>query len=206
MPSHDRRICAFCGCPSASTDDHLPPKGIFAQPRPSDLITVRACQECNAGTSVQDEDFIVHIYMACATHPNGQHLFESHLGRILDHNTRLRDRIASEVRVNYSGEAIYNLGNHPDPIIKKIICGLHYKHTGNIVVNNAKITPHFYGIDTNPPGSLARLLPVCDHVVIGNGVFRYWYKINHNAETLSSWIFQFYDIAWFGGKVEPTLS
>lgn len=201
MPSHDRHICAFCGCPSASTDDHIPPKGIFSAPRPSDLITVRACRSCNSGTAIQDEDFIVHIYLACASHPNGQELFESHLGRILAHNTRLRNRIASDI-VNGRGEAIYNLGSYPDPIIKKIICGLHYKHTGNCLACIAQVTPHFYGIYTNPPGNIASVIPVCDHVVIGNGVFQYWYKINHNAETLSSWIFQFYNIAWFGGKVE----
>jgi hypothetical protein len=46
--------CAFCRKP-ASTRDHVPPKGLFGQPLPSNLITVPACRDCNAGAGQDDE-------------------------------------------------------------------------------------------------------------------------------------------------------
>jgi len=52
-----RRICVYCGASGKMTPDHIPPKGIFARPRPSNLITVPACKDCNAGASEDDEYF-----------------------------------------------------------------------------------------------------------------------------------------------------
>lgn len=37
--------------------DHVPPKGIFPEPLPSDLITVPCCSACHANTSDDDTHF-----------------------------------------------------------------------------------------------------------------------------------------------------
>ena len=52
----DKSLCIFCGKP-ATTRDHIPPKGIFPDPMPSDLITVPACESCNSNTKLDDEYF-----------------------------------------------------------------------------------------------------------------------------------------------------
>ncbi len=49
--------CPFCGKWGVITDDHIPPKSLFPNPRPSNLITVPACKECNIGSSRDDEIF-----------------------------------------------------------------------------------------------------------------------------------------------------
>jgi hypothetical protein len=54
MKSND--ICTFCG-KQAVTDDHIPPKCLFTKPRPTNLITVRACKTCNEGAKLDDEYF-----------------------------------------------------------------------------------------------------------------------------------------------------
>lgn len=51
-----RRQCAYCGAAS-ETRDHVPPKGVFASPFPSDMITVPACRPCHATTSKDDVHF-----------------------------------------------------------------------------------------------------------------------------------------------------
>ena len=51
------RQCAYCGEFKAQTRDHIPPKGLFPKPLPSDLITVPCCEECRAGGSQDDEYF-----------------------------------------------------------------------------------------------------------------------------------------------------
>ncbi len=49
--------CAYCGRGSPKTVDHVPPRGIFPYPLPSDLITVPCCLACRADTSVDDQHF-----------------------------------------------------------------------------------------------------------------------------------------------------
>jgi hypothetical protein len=46
--------CVFCGH-TANTTDHIPPRGLFAKPRPANLIKVPACKKCNNGSSKDDE-------------------------------------------------------------------------------------------------------------------------------------------------------
>jgi hypothetical protein len=46
--------CYLCGQPGI-TADHIPPKGFFPSPRPSNLITVSCCHLCNESFSKDDE-------------------------------------------------------------------------------------------------------------------------------------------------------
>jgi hypothetical protein len=49
--------CVYCGVVGPITEDHIPPKSLFPQPRPSNLITVPACDQCNGSYSKDDEWF-----------------------------------------------------------------------------------------------------------------------------------------------------
>ena len=46
--------CTYCDNP-ADTKDHIPPKCLFPKPRPSSLITVPSCSNCNKSYSKDDE-------------------------------------------------------------------------------------------------------------------------------------------------------
>lgn len=50
-------ICTYCGEVGPITKDHIPPQSLFGIPRPSDLITVPACLECNQKAARDDEYF-----------------------------------------------------------------------------------------------------------------------------------------------------
>lgn len=54
-------ICAYCGATAPETDDHIPPKNLFSAPRPSDLLTVPCCKDCQRGWSKDDEYFRLAI-------------------------------------------------------------------------------------------------------------------------------------------------
>lgn len=55
---HQKRgICIYCGLNRTLTVDHIPPKCLFPKPRPSDLVKVPSCRECNASASKDDEYF-----------------------------------------------------------------------------------------------------------------------------------------------------
>lgn len=47
--------CYLCGSPNPTTKDHIPPKGFFPEPRPTNLITVPCCESCNNGFSLDDD-------------------------------------------------------------------------------------------------------------------------------------------------------
>ena len=47
--------CYLCGSTVSLTADHVPPKGFFPQPRPTNLITVSCCKACNNSFSKDDE-------------------------------------------------------------------------------------------------------------------------------------------------------
>lgn len=64
-------VCVYCGSLDASTVDHVPPKGFFAPPRSSNLITVPCCVPCNHGFSLDDE--YVRLAMVLRSDVEGHH-------------------------------------------------------------------------------------------------------------------------------------
>lgn len=47
--------CIYCGNKKAIEKDHIPPKSFFSRPRPSNLITVPSCSNCNREFGKKDE-------------------------------------------------------------------------------------------------------------------------------------------------------
>ncbi len=61
--SETAKECAYCGAAEDRLeDDHVPPKALFAKPRPT-LITVPSCKQCHGGTSKDDEYFKMALSM-----------------------------------------------------------------------------------------------------------------------------------------------
>lgn len=50
-----RGICVYCGKEKKLTVDHVPPKLLFTQPYPPNLLTVPACRDCNSSFIKDDE-------------------------------------------------------------------------------------------------------------------------------------------------------
>jgi hypothetical protein len=65
-------ICVYCGqSDNQITVDHIPPKNLFPDPKPSNLITVPCCLRCNQKAAKDDEYFRTVITMRedIAKHP-----------------------------------------------------------------------------------------------------------------------------------------
>ena len=91
--------CVYCGSQSSTTQDHIPPKSFYPEPRPSNLITVPACFACN-NSSGKDEEFFLATYMFsdAGVSPTGKKLWDQTLHRMYAKNRGLRRRIASLLR------------------------------------------------------------------------------------------------------------
>jgi len=51
------KTCIYCGSSEKLTKDHIPPKCLFPEPTPRNLITVPCCEKCNRKFSKDDEYF-----------------------------------------------------------------------------------------------------------------------------------------------------
>lgn len=50
-----RGECTYCGMIGPVTYDHIPPVGLFPEPRPNNLMRVPCCNKCNQEASLDDE-------------------------------------------------------------------------------------------------------------------------------------------------------
>ena len=92
------KCCVYCGSTGPLTDDHVPPRVVFTEPRPSNLITVPACSACNHRFSRQDEQFasFLSVFVGIKTEKTKQ-LHQKNM-KIVAHNKRLRQVIRSRIR------------------------------------------------------------------------------------------------------------
>jgi hypothetical protein len=70
--------CVYCGVNPGLTADHVPPKGLFPEPRPSNLITVPCCEACR--TEQNDDEYFKNMIVLrrdVSTNPLGRRLVES---------------------------------------------------------------------------------------------------------------------------------
>jgi hypothetical protein len=64
--------CYLCGETHSITNDHVPPKGFFPEPRPSNLITVPCCARCNNAFSKDDEAVRTWLCTVIGATPAGE--------------------------------------------------------------------------------------------------------------------------------------
>jgi hypothetical protein len=205
-------ICAICGVNLATTNDHIPPKGIFPKPRPSDLITVPACAECNNGASQFDERFMVYLSMhAGIDQDETRRLFVNHMLKTVNHNTRLRRKLLGEAKEielstpsgEYAGKAhALNWDSEAHTkVIERITRGLYFHEYREILGNNAKVDVMWF---EKPPDQIASITGSLPLRTVANGSFSYKHlRAEGVMPELSIWVFQFYGRHWAGAMTHP---
>jgi hypothetical protein len=142
----------LCGVKAAATVDHVPPKTLFPSGRRTQLITIKACAECNRASSGDDEWFrdaiirradVVNLPQAqeqlaaarrASVHPNKQ-----------PYSTAwLRSRTTIELRT----PAGLFVGRTPgfrvradrfNRVVSKTVRGLHYDHFKTRIASDSTI-------------------------------------------------------------------
>lgn len=205
-----KNLCAICGERPATTRDHIPPAGIFPKPRPSDLVTVPCCLECNNSGSMWDERFRVYLSLHVARNdPEWQNLLEKNVIPTLNHNRRLTREIfesTKNIMLKTPGglylgkvtEIRWDSEAH-DRVIERTIRGLHYHHTGEILGNRATVHVKFFE-------SLEKVASAFDAFPlhsIGDGQVLYKVICDPKISLRSAWVFEFRGWKWSGGYVQP---
>lgn len=210
MPNSRQQVCAICGVREASTRDHVPPKNLFPEPRPSDLITVPACCECNNGSSVEDEDFRTYLALQIGKQSDIADKLWLSSKRSLDRRTRMRREflksLATATILTPAGPVQRTAFAIPcrvyDVVFERVVRGLYLHHFGSILGPDVKVEVEpLIGIDNNS----YKLIAGFPTYSIGGTAFVYKYALAAEDSRVSTWVFQLYESHWILGQTGSNL-
>ncbi|HLC41441.1 MAG TPA: hypothetical protein VJO34_07405 [Methylomirabilota bacterium] len=205
------KSCTYCDQPG-DTDDHVPPKLLFAKPRPR-LITVPACKACNQGASLDDEylRLVLVLEDQAARHSEAQRVREAVM-RSIEKPTKLAFRKALFSRIRYlqrrSPAGLY-LGTVPGyrvdhnrltRVIERTTRGLFLHHVGRRLPLECTVkTFTSMGLATSDPATIAIVRSVVRDTAVNpllevgrDQAFCYRFAIVVDQEDSSAWVFVLY--------------
>jgi hypothetical protein len=214
--------CVHCGTVAELTDDHIPPKALFAN-RPSDLITVPSCGGCNGGASKDDEYFrlvVISRYDA-GEHPEADRLMPKAWERVYRPEAkgfrRSMEKSMRTVEVFSPGGIL--LGTAPgydvdlrrlNRVVKRMVSGLFYHEFGERVPDTHEaIAFAESGYKGSNPATLEWLRAKCEAIQSsaargrGEGVFTYWVRRTEEDPYTTGWVLVFYGAVGFLGFTTP---
>jgi hypothetical protein len=199
--------CVYCGEHKPLTDDHIPPKNLFAKPRPNDLITVPCCLDCNSGFQKDDEYFrtVLVLWQETGTHPEARRLAKPVI-RDLKRSKKFRFRrsILEKARPVslftksglYAGETglfeVDRLRLHQTVI--RMVKGLFYYHRRYRLADSYGVQVRVSAADSQTVNLIKSTLPQSvTPKVIANGAFKYWSELSSEDRMASVWILLFFE-------------
>jgi len=206
--------CAYCGCISPVTDDHIPPKNLFPKPRSSNLITVPCCLPCFEGWSKDDEYFRATILASFKTHdmPLAEGVMDSLL-RSLKRSPGFANLLINSIEeiemVTESGiylgkqDALKLDGARVNRVSQRIIRGLFLKENKYPLPENYEVVAKvqqfgFESILENLPD-----IQLEDLRIIQNGVFCYTFCRTNDEPNSGLWLLLFYKHLPIAGFIRP---
>ena len=180
-------------------------------PKPSDLITVPACDSCNSKTKLNDEYFRWLVVTGSVEDEHAQKLIKDRIVPKFQRRPALLHKIMKgATHFGVHSEEVYILGKQPpfhfdrfriQIVIDKIVRGLYFRELGTMlpkdtVVINFILNPIFEDEMKNVICSL----PLND---IGSGIFSYRYWADDTIPEESFWLLMFFDKTLFFTKTEP---
>lgn len=214
-------LCIYCQAAEGTTRDHVPPKGLFAEPRPSNLITVPACDPCNKGFG-EDDDYFLNIAMAWTASETkdgaivaasrvrsmrrreGRRKWKPVLETLTPIEIRSKRGIVVERSFTFRIETARLLGT-----VNRMIRGLYFHETKTALPIGAtvqSVTLHDYTeLHGHEPSKMALIecLKAIPSKTIGESTFTYWHFLIDGNSDRSFWCLEFYEQLAFLGATAP---
>ena len=207
------RKCFLCGSTENLTRDHIPPKALFLEPRPADLITVPCCYECNQAFHKQDELLRLFVSVGFNRNKQGDLIWKKVAKRTIGRG-RLKQHVKDLVMNTTMGEF-----RTPDGILRmpyvtiaqeelsgsliRVVKGLLCHHAPAIPRDELK----FNVIQIDQMKLNEVLDPLLTDLRLygakGDGAFRYWAGFIPEDKRGGIWVLMFYDSAAFAVFHEP---
>jgi hypothetical protein len=212
------RACVYCGAPRATTRDHIPPKALFAPPRPADLVTVPCCQPCNTAFSRDDEylRLVLVLRDEAYSHPDARSLIDPvirglsradrpALGRAFAKTLR-RVRLRSPAGLHFGTAGAYDVDlARLRRSVTRIIRGLYFDQYSTILPPTAGVRVWFdddlvlQSAEDVAWMRQAILTPLLQNapLKLGRGVMRVWHVADPAEPMATAWVVEFYGHARF---------
>jgi hypothetical protein len=212
------KTCIYCGNTENMTVDHIPPKALFPEPRPLNMMTVPCCRVCNESFSKDDEYFRL-ILVSCQSvseDPAVQVVNEKLLRSIRKIEAPgLATLVNQSLHVVdvFSEGGIY-LGYAPalkvDAIrfhrtLDRIAQGLFFLTHRYPIPKRYNLTCVFNNIQFNFPVKFIKPFRGLwkPPITIGNNIFSYSYFLSFDDPNGMLFIFWFYGRLYFYGHILP---
>ncbi len=212
-PSDGSFQCIYCGRLDPASFDHVPPRSLFAKPRPATLITVPSCLECNTGASQDDEYFRAMVTLRHdLDHPDAQAARDSTLRSLGRPQARglLESLLATTQPVELRTPGGLYVGRsatyEPDAerlcrVARRVSLGLFYYETRRRLPDDYEARTYLpSAIDPSATGALARLRDVAVALrasgsprFVGRRVLSYWWQPTREDANVSAWLLVFYE-------------
>lgn len=201
--------CYLCGSIKDLTKDHIPPKNLFPEPKPSNLITVTCCESCNGKYKLIDESFRAFASSALNRSKAGEWIWEN---KVMESTFKRSPKLKAAARKGIV------------PIQTEInghtfeMTGLTYpvKQTEEYLIRFTKGFTRYFNpeIDySKAKFKISNIIPNQEivemlykkyfYVERGEGVFRMWRMFVKDREPMSLWVYVFYDGLMFSVEVNP---
>jgi hypothetical protein len=199
--------CAYCGEVRPASDDHIPPRSIFAGVHGGRRISVKSCDDCNTGASADDEYFrdTVAKYYRVAETPKAKEVVESFLRatelpekhRYTEAHVRAltgRDRVPPSSQEREALPEFVVDGERFDRAIRRYVRGLHRKVLGRRISPDTEIS-----VASDPESllplqtKLIEIFRLGTRQVVVENVFWFTYVISEDCPTASTWLLVLFD-------------
>lgn len=209
--------CVYCRKTTSLTVDHIPPKNLFAPPRPSNLITVPSCLPCNNQASQDDRYFQVALALndELGDHPDIAGISPK-VVRGLNRPQEVRSKLNLLRRTKIVSRSTPSGFYYPTPlytvdverlerVIERLAKGLFY-YERKIILPVGYEAHGFTSILARCEASFrqeleqnffATIIRSEPGKTIGNNVFTYWKQFFALDENVSAWVFLFYGKVMF---------
>lgn len=145
-----RQRCYLCNRNLATTKDHVPPKSLFPDPKPSNLIPgLPCCKKCNRSYSMDEEYLRDNLALTARPSSTVEQLWKKTKRSCLRRPAKLMSINKRIRRLNLVTEKGIYVGTSPglefsksrtDRVIRKIIKGLFFYHTaGRVIPSTVRI-------------------------------------------------------------------
>ena len=206
-------VCAYCGVDSATTVDHVPPRGIFSKPRPSNPITVPACENCNCGESKDDEYFKTMV--SAMGDAGGNDAASQIYKKVLKSLDRpqasgYKQAIIDSMELLENGKVLNAVdANRIHSVVDRTAVGLNFHHIGELLPSNYSVESFILDRNQWPTEenllTLIALAAKTEPAVIKDGEFSYWRLPCDSDAHTCFYVFEFYGRICFGALITQTV-
>lgn len=199
MNNLNSKSCYLCGSLKDLTKDHIPPKNLFPNPKPSDLITVPCCKKCNEEMSTIDESFRVFVSSVINRSKSGDWIWNNKvIGSSFARSKKLKSQTTNsliEINQTIANQKVKLPAlTYPIPKAEKYLIRLVKGFTKHFNPEIDYSKTKYRVANIIPSQEIVNMLSnKFFYVAKGDGVFRMWRMFTKEDRNISIWVFVFYD-------------